>query len=230
MFRLGLKAVVNAALLSSMLACRMDNPAFDFRETESVADGPETTAEGQEGQESNNELGDGDGDSGPETGDGDPTTSGDGDGEPTTSGDGDGEPTTTGDGDGEPSTTGDGDGDPTTGDGDGDGDGGTESTTGDGDGDGDPNIALDMMAIDLCPNIMGNDDCQMCAAQHCCFPGAETCFEDGSDCKCIVDCLNANLGDANQCGENCQAELSKIQLASQFSTCMEINCGNFICG
>jgi hypothetical protein len=70
-----------------IVACTMDNPAFD-----EARDAVGGTAEG-------------DGDSG--DGDGDPST-GDGDGDPST-GDGDGDPNT-GDGDGDPNT-GDGDGD-----------------------------------------------------------------------------------------------------------------------
>lgn len=220
----GVHAIATVVLLSPMLACRMVNPAFDFRETEAMADDGTDAAEGQDEK---SELGDGDGDSGDGDGDTGPDT-GDGDGEPTT-GDGDGEPTTSGDGDGE-STTGDGDGEgeSTTGDGDGDTDTGESGDTGEsdtGDGDGDP-ILLDMGVIDVCPEIEPADQCQLCAAQHCCMPGAGECFENGSDCKCVIDCLDDPMNDLMECGAMCSVQPSALENYAAFDGCMQFNCDN----
>ncbi|HVI04049.1 MAG TPA: hypothetical protein VM869_35400, partial [Enhygromyxa sp.] len=112
-------------------------------------------------------------------------------------------------------------------DGDGDETDTGESTTGDGDGE---PILLDMgMMIDICPAIDGQDDCQLCAAQSCCFPGAETCFQNGTDCKCILDCMNQQMGGLMTCGTICEADPNNVELVEQFAPCMEFSCDN-LCG
>jgi hypothetical protein len=209
----GLGTVVSTALLGSLLACRMANPAFDENETENNLDHAELAeaegveAEGVEAEgveaEAEGQTGDGDPTT---TGDGDPTTTGDGD--PTTTGDGD--PTTTGDGD--PTTTGDGDGDPPL----------LDMMVGDGDGDGDP-IPFDMMAIDLCPAVMGESACELCAADKCCVPGIESCFIADTDCNCLLECTNNQMSLMECAGPN---SCNTGDAAFDVANCLAINCAN----
>jgi hypothetical protein len=188
-------SVLALCLLASVLACQMDNPAFDDGGSSKGGDethGSEST--GNEGQDT--QSGDGDGDT---AGDGDGDTPGDGDGD--TPGDGDGD--TPGDGDGEPGTsdTGDGDGEP-----------GTSDT---GDGDGDPNQS--------CNGVIGMDPCTSCLVGSCCSPESLACMDDPT-CMCMIYCLGGNLPNET-CVLECGPSDDALALLEAISNCALGECG-----
>ena len=169
-----LRSLTVAGLL--LLGCRMDNPAFDERETEretSGSDGVETQAD--EGMDSQADTGDGDGD-----GDGD--TTGD------TTGDGDGD--TTGDGDGEPGTS-----DTTTGDGDGDGDGVCPTLPF---GDPDCNQCLTDNCCSQLTICLANPTC---ACMFECLSSGELLDQCNVTCQIDVNVTIPDLGSVMECSQ-----------------------------